>query len=296
MPATPNLTQTKVFSFLVLLLSILNAPFVLAQRKPVNFYLTPSLAEEVLDKNGTQLKNFLEKETGFSITLVIPATYDDMINKFGNGEASFGLMNSQSYVVANRKYGAMVKLRTIRSGHAMYYGMIITHVNTGIKNIKDLEGKTIAFTDELSASGYLFPKRLLDKKGIKPGKEMFLKKHDEVVRQVYEGKVPAGAAFYSAPSSDGVLNDARGRLKDKYPDIDKKVIILEKTEPIPNDPMVFSKNFSTDDARTLYTALVKLSTEPSGKQLLYELYGIEGFVKASDSDYNSLRSALQQDK
>jgi phosphonate transport system substrate-binding protein len=51
---------------------------------------------------------------------------------------------------------------------------------------------------------------------------MFAMKHDEVVKLVYEGKVDAGAAFYSPPAADGTLRDARGRVKDKYPDVEKR--------------------------------------------------------------------------
>lgn len=119
-----------------------------------------------------------------------------------------------------------------------------------------------------------------------------MKKHDEVVRLVYEGKVDAGAAFYSPPSNDGVLRDARARLKEKFPDVESKVVIIAKTDAIPNDPIVFSKNFDPEVARKLYTALVKLASDATGKQTLLDLYGIEGFVKASDADYNSLRTVM----
>ena len=258
----------------------------------INFYLTPSLSAELLDKKGSIIKEFLEKETGFSIKMGIPDSYDELVDHFNSSTPSFAMMSSQSYVLANQKYGAMVKLRTVRFGHSVYYGMIITRASSGIKDISDLQGKTFAYTDELSTSGYLYPKKILERNKVKPSKEFFLKKHDEVVRLVYEGKVDGGAAFYSPPSSDGTLRDARARLKEKFPDVENKVVIIAKTEAIPNDPIVFSKNFNPDVARKLYTALVKLSTDAKGKQALLDLYGTEGFVKASDSDYNSLRGVM----
>jgi phosphonate transport system substrate-binding protein len=39
-------------------------------------------------------------------------------------------------------------------------------------------------------------------------------------------------------------------------------------------------------------ALLKLSMDEKGKQVLLGLYGTEGFVKASDADYSSLRSVM----
>jgi phosphonate transport system substrate-binding protein len=258
----------------------------------INFYLTPSLSAELLDKKGTFIKDFLEKETGLSIKMIIPGSYDALVDHFNSTTPCFAMMSSQSYVLANQKYGAMVKLRTVRFGHSVYYGMIITRAASGIKDINGLQGKSIAYTDEISTSGYLYPKKLLERNKIIPAKVTFVKKHDEVVRLVYEGKVDAGAAFFSPASSDGTIRDARARLKEKYPDVESKVIILAKTDAIPNDPIVFSKNFDADIARKLYTALVKLASDVKGKQTLLDLYGTEGFVKASDADYNSLRGVM----
>jgi phosphonate transport system substrate-binding protein len=262
------------------------------QTETVNFYLTPSVSSELLNSKGSVVKDFLEKETGLSIQMKIPKSYDELVNNFGSQAKCFAMMNSQSYVLANQRFGATVKLRTIRFGHSTYQGMIITHAGSGIKTIKDLEGKTIAYTDELSTSGYLYPRKILEKNKIKPGKEVFVGKHDEVVKQVYERKVDAGAAFFSEPDVDGTLRDARGRIKAKYPDVDKKVIVLIKTDQIPNDPIVFSKNFDPVAANKLCMAMIKLAQDEKGKQALEDLYGTEGFVRASDADYASVRQVM----
>jgi len=279
-----------IFAFLLLLLSItlLKAQ----QTEPINFYLTPSVSAELLKSKGSFIKDFLEKETGISILMKIPASYDELVDHFGSAKACFGIMSSQSYILANKKYGAEVKLRTVRFGHSIYYGMIVARASSGIKALKDLQGKTIAYTDELSTSGYLFPKKMIEKSKVKPSKEIFVKKHDEVVKLVYEGKVDAGAAFYSPPAADGTIRDARASLKDKYPDVESKIVIISQTDAIPNDPIVFSKNFKPEVARKLYLALAKLASAPNGKQALLDLYGVEGFVKAADDDYNSLRGVM----
>lgn len=277
----------RFFSFLPLFFAISTS---LAQQ--VDFYLTPSISSQVLQKNGVYIKQFLEKETGITINLTIPASYDEMVDAFGKPNPCFAIMSSLSYVHANKKHEAVVKLRTVRYGRSVYQGMIVVAAGSSVKSLKDLHGKSIAFTDELSTSGYLYPKSMMQKAGVKAGNELFAKKHDEVIKLVYEGKADAGAAFYSPPSPKGEIHDARARLKAKYPDVEKKVLILATTDPIPNDPIVFSKKFDAETARKLYTALVKLSTDTHGKEVLLELYGTEGFTKASDSDYNSLRGLL----
>ena len=278
--------------FIVFMMLILYVKASAQQNSSIDFYLTPSVSESILQKNGAVIRDFLQKETGLTIRFTIPASYDAMVENFASASPCFAMMSGQSYIRANEKYGAVVKLRAVRFGHSVYYGMIVTRAASGITKLKDLEGKTIAYTDELSTSGYLYPKQLLERNKVKPSRETFVKKHDEVVKLVYEGKVDAGAAFYSPPAADGTLRDARGRLIEKYSDIEKKVIVIAKTEPIPNDPIVFSKNFNPEHARKLSLALMKLAKDEKGKTALIELYGSEGFVKASDADYNSLRQIM----
>jgi phosphonate transport system substrate-binding protein len=280
----------KPYFITLLLAFIINATF--SQQEKINFYLAPSLSQDLIAKKGQYIKEFIEKETGLSIQLVVPSSYDEMVNHFANTKPCFAFMSSQSYILAAQKFGATVKLRTVRFGHSVYYGMILTRTSSGVKDIQDLQGKTIAYTDVLSTSGYLYPKKLLEKNKVKPGKEIFAKTHDEVVKMVYEGKADAGAAFYSPPSSDGVIRDARVKVKDKYPDIQTKLNPIVVTDPIPNDPIVFSKNFHPDAVKKITVALMKLSSDAKGKQTLQDIYGTEGFVKASDADYNSLRLVM----
>jgi phosphonate transport system substrate-binding protein len=280
----------KILPIVLLTLSITIA--VGQTPETVEFFLTPSVSEQLLKEKGVYIKEFLEKETGIKIELKIPKSYDELVDDFGRQSKCFGFMSSQSYVIANDKHKAMVKLRAVRFGHSVYQGMIVTHASSGIKTLNDLAGKTIAYTDELSTSGYLYPKKLLEKVNVKPGKVVFLKKHDEVVKQVYERKVDAGAAFYSPASAEGELRDARGRIATQFPDVEKKVIILVKTNPIPNDPIVFSKGFDVASSNKICVAIMKLSKDEKGRQALLDIYGAEAFVRASDADYNSLRQAM----
>jgi phosphonate transport system substrate-binding protein len=128
---------------------------------------------------------------------------------------------------------------------------------------------------------------------VKPGKTLFAGKHDNVVKLVYEGKVDAGATFYSEPAPDGTIRDARARLLETYPDIAKKVKIVAITEPIPNDPVVFRKGLATDNAYKISLGLIKYVATDTGKNTLTAIYSTEGFVRCSDADYDILRAAIK---
>src|SRR6185295_564017 len=74
------------------------------QTQPViYFYLTPSVSVESMEKSGNFIKDFLEKETGMTIKLGVPPSYDELVDKFGQKEPCFSIMSSQSYVLAHEK-------------------------------------------------------------------------------------------------------------------------------------------------------------------------------------------------
>ncbi len=281
-------------TLLIQLLICIQAINSFGQGEKIKFYLIPSNTAESLLKSGEQMKKLIEKDTGLDLDLEIPASHQELVAKFGEGKPCFGLLNSQSYVVANTKFGAQARLRIVRYGIGLYYGMIVTKATSGIKSLADLNGKTVAFTDQLSTSGYLYPKKLLESQKIKPGKTLFLNSHDEVISQVYSGKVDAGAAFYSPEGPSGELRDARAKVLKKFPDVGKQVIILAKTEPIPNDPITFSKSMNPEVATKIVIAMVKIASTDEGKKLLKDMYDVEGLVRVTDANYNSLRTVISE--
>jgi phosphonate transport system substrate-binding protein len=260
----------------------------------LKFYFTPSLDEKLVREKGQQLLDFVEKETALKFEIHIPQNYDEMIEDFGKGNADMAIMNSMSYITAQEKYDVSAKLRVVRFGKSTYFGQIIAHKDKGIKNVSDLQGKTIAFTDQLSTSGYLFPQKIMKQTGVKPAKTVFAGKHDTVVKMVYEGIVDAGATFYSEPASDGTIRDARAKLLDKYPDVADKVQIIAITEPIPNDPMVFRKDIPNEVSFKVSLALIKYMSTDEGKEVMDALYSVDGLVRCTDSDYDELRRAMNE--
>jgi phosphonate transport system substrate-binding protein len=260
----------------------------------IHFYLTPSVSEELVRSKGQRLVDFLGNETGLSFKLHVPKNYDQMIEDFGTGKADVAIMNSLSYVKANEDFGVSARLRAIRYGRSTYFGQIIVNADKGIETVRDLQDKTIAYTDRSSTSGYLFPQKILKESGVKPGKTVFAGQHDKVVKMVYEGIVDAGATFYSEPAADGSIRDARARIIDSYPDVTEKVKIIKVTEPIPNDPVVFSSQISQEKAYEIALGLIKFVSSEQGKSTMMDLYSTEGFVRCSDADYDMLRQALKE--
>ncbi|MFN9067805.1 MAG: phosphate/phosphite/phosphonate ABC transporter substrate-binding protein [Bdellovibrionales bacterium] len=256
------------------------------EKNPIKLYFVPSVDAKVIEDNSKIFRTFLEKNTPYKFEVSIPQSFVAVVEAFGTKRADVAAMNTFGYALANKKYGAEARLTVLRHGSATYQAQFITRADSKIKKIEDLEGKKMAFVDPASTSGYLVPLKTLKDKNIKPKETVFAMKHDSVVSMVYQGQVDAGATFYSPPS-EGKIEDARRLVKTQYPDVEEKVVIVELSKPVPNDPIVFRKDLTEDMKTNIAKAFKDFVQTPEGKKAFQEIYGVTDLKDANDGDYQA---------
>lgn len=267
-----------------------------SKNNPVRLYFTPSVDANRITNNAGELVEFLQKETGYYFQTAVPSSYIAVVEAFGTQKADIAGINTFSYLMAREKYGAEARLRIVRVGNeTTYKGQFITHIDRGINSIEELQGRTIAYVDPSSTSGYILPKAMLNKKGIRPAEEVFAMKHENVVTMVYQKQVDAGATYYSPRSPEtGLIMDARMRVMQQFPDVEKKVKIIGFTQEIPNDPIVFRKELPAEMKEKIVKAFLKFVSTPKGQHSLFEIFDAVSLIPTKDSDYNVLRKILKE--
>ncbi len=103
-------------------------------------------------------------------------------------------------------------------GADAYYAYIATRADTGIESLEDLEGKTIAMVDPMSASGGIFPRYTLAEAGFDAGDVEtppgdfdieWAGGHDAALRVLEEGHVDAAAyGDFTHPDNDEIVKIA----------------------------------------------------------------------------------------
>jgi len=263
-----------------------------SDENPIKISLVPGQDVKVLEENGNKVVQFLEKDVGLKFRLNVPVSFVAVVEALGTKRADIGLMNTFGYLLAHDRYGARVRLIGLYNGADVYWGEILAHVD-GPKKLEDINGKKFAFVDPASTSGYILAAKLFRDQKIKPKEVMFAGRHDSVALMVYQKRVDAGACYYAEPDK-GVPQDARKLLLTQHPDVFEKVKILAKTGPIPNDPVVFRKDFPEDLQEKIVVSLKKYIATPEGAIALEGLYHMNGFRDAKDEDYTQIRSVLQE--
>jgi phosphonate transport system substrate-binding protein len=260
------------------------------RKNPVKLSMVPSSDASKILANMKPVAQCLEKEAKIFVDISVPNNYVVVVESLGSKKVDVAFLPTFGYILANEKYQSEALLKASRHGETTYQGAIVSRNDDKIKSVSDLVGKKIAYVDPASTSGYILPKKLLTDKNIKTSEEVFAGKHDVVVTMVYQGQVDAGAVYYNKPI-DGKIRDARERVSTQFPDIEKKVKILELTSEIPNDPIVVRKDLDAalkEKLSKAFQVCVKQNTES-----FKGINNSDGFASVKDSDYDGLRATIK---
>jgi phosphonate transport system substrate-binding protein len=263
-----------------------------SKKNPIHISLVPGQDARILEQSGIKLADFLKKEVGLHFELNVPINFIAVVEALGTKRADMAMMNTFGYLLAHEKHGARVRLIGIFNNTDQYYGQIIARAD-GPKKIEDLKGKSFAYVDPASTSGHLMAAKLLQEKKINPKNIIFAGRHDSVVLMVYQNRVDAGATYH-ALEYNNEPQDARKLIKAQHPDVFDKVKVLALTGPIPNDPVVFRKDFPLDIEEKIIAAMKKYIKTPEGAVVMEALYHMDDLRDATDDDYKEIRKTLSE--
>jgi phosphonate transport system substrate-binding protein len=248
-------------------------------------------AQQVI-QNAQPIVEILQNRLGMEVQPFVATDYTGVVEALRANKLDIAFLTPASYVMAKNEANVKVVLKSERKGSPFYYAAIITHADSGIKRLEDLRGKTFAFGDPLSTSANVFPRKMFHEQGIDPVRDfkqiLYSGGHDATVLAVLNGKVDAGATYANSP--DGKDTAWMRYLKD--PEDVKKIRAIAFSEPIPADNLVINGNLDDGIARKIEEIFLELSRDAKGKKMLRDLYQIDGFVPATDKDYDSVRQAF----
>jgi len=172
-------------------------------------------------------------------------------------------------------------------GETTYYSFIIVPASSPVRSLVELRGKTFAFTDPMSNSGWLMPVYMLRQMGESAekffGRTIYTYSHDNSIRAVSDGLVD-GAAVDSLVYEYALRQDPSltARLR---------VIVRSGANAIP--PVVVRPTLDPGQKSILKELFLTMHESPDGRAALAPLM-IDRFVGISDSAYESVRSALRE--
>lgn len=252
----------------------------------VKLGILPRLSAVELHTMFAPLAEYLSKETGEKVSIVIPKDFTAFKEAVMGGQVDLGFANSLIYVELKRDAGVEpLALSAEQKAGTRFRGIIIARKDGGIEKVQDLKGKRLVFVEKDSAAGYIFQMLLLNKAGLDVKKDFttlpFAKKHDNV----------AMAVFNKAADAGGLREDDFEKMKDKV-DI-SQLKIVGYTDYFPNWPLFATKKMDKGAADKVRAALLKLKPQAPDSVKILGSAKLTGFTAVSDKDYDLLRQAAK---
>lgn len=213
---------------------------------------------------------------GLKVRVIIVKNYLSLGEQIKKGTIDGGWFSPFAYITAAEMTPLIPVATPLINGKDFYNGYIITRKDSGIASLQDLSGRTFAYVDKNSASGYLYARHSIKEAGLDPdhlfSKVSFAGSHDQVLYGVINGEFDAGATY----------NEAYGKMQESGTDL-SCLQIISTTGNIQKDAIAFSKNLDEGRIQEIKNAFVNFHgfsgiTTP-----------VTGFVEAKDSNYDLIR-------
>lgn len=206
------------------------------------------------------------------------ASYEDLANELEKGRVDYAWMSPTLMMLTNERIQLRPLLSAVRNDRVDYCAALFVDGNKPWTTLDEMRGKTVAWVDAASASGYLFPRLHLAARGIDPttffGKELFLRTHTDVVHAVVDGRADVGATYGERAQFDEPIV----RAGFKHVAKDHPFRVLEWTRAIPNDMIVGHGLLSKPEHRVFSNAILTLAETDKGRRLLFKAFHAEQFM------------------
>jgi phosphonate transport system substrate-binding protein len=251
---------------------------------PINVGMIPDSGAKPADLLAKEpLKDYLTKNMGRPVKLVIPASYEETVEGLGNGSLDFAYLGGFTYIKAHKDFGVVPLVQ--RSADLQFHSLFIVSAKSDIRSLSDLKGKKFAFGDVNSSSGHLIPYLELRQAGIDPDSDLkyrYTGNHQATAKAVESGAADAGAldeTVYNSMVAEGKLDAT-------------KVRVFYSSKPFVDYVWVARKDVDAATQEKFVQAFLRLQ-EGQDDKVLQILRG-KKFVKANNEEYTILRLVANQ--
>ncbi len=279
--------RVSVWLSAVALVLLAGTPRLEAQ-KPLHLVLTPSQKPTDLLATGQEFAEKLGKLVDMPVRVTVASDYAAVVEALRNGTADLAFAHPVGYVLANREAKAMIVVRNRWHGKTTFTSRIYVRKDSGLATLEALRGRTIAFIDPASSSGYIYPMVLLMQRGLVQNRDpktffrevVFAGSHDAGMRALLNGHVDSLASFDLA--REQYIKDPVER---------ERIVWIAESPPIPESGICARAGLDPTVVAKVRSALLRMHG-PEYAPLLKRLYDIDGFEPADDGDYAPVRAAV----
>ncbi len=248
-------------------------------KPPIRVGLTPVFLDEHPTFNN-EWRAYLERRLGQPVSFIQRGNYREIIDMLRDEKLDFAWLSGYPYV-RNKDELRLVAVPLYKGEPRYQAYLIVSSSDNQTQSLDDLRGKTFAFCDPDSNSGYLFVVHQLSKQGEDPssffGRTFFTWSHLKVVQAVASGMAQGGAV-------DGYVWDT---LALAHPELTSQTRVLSKSRQFGSAPFVAGRAASKIQLSKLQQVLIQMSLDQEGRGLLQTL-NLDGFGYGNERLYDTI--------
>lgn len=262
--------------------------------KELTFAVVPAENASGVSDRYTPFTAYLSKELGVPVKLRIANDYAAVIEGQRAGNIQIAHYGPASYATA---YMTGVKTEPFvtnrnNEGAVGYYSVIYVKADSPYKTIQDLKGKSIAFVDPNSTSGYNAPRFFLHKAGIDVdtffSKSVITGSHENGVIALAKGTVDCAADWWDSDEESNLTRmAAKGMVKKE----DFRIVF--KSGLLAGSPYAYLSDMPGDLKQAIVKAFMDAPTkDPAAFARLSDGKDKE-FVAVTHKDYQDTVDMIQ---
>jgi phosphonate transport system substrate-binding protein len=214
----------------------------------------------------------LQGATGLRFHLVAEAAIPVFEKGLHAGAYDFAYMNPYHYVVASRRQGYRAILRDTE---AMLNGIVVVRKDSGLTDVRMLDGRKVAFPAPNAMGAALIPRAEFARKHHIKITEVYVKSHDSAYLNVLLGQADAAGGI-------------RATFDQQKPEVRDGLVVIYETERYTPHPVAVHPRIPAEVVDRVRTAMLAMAAEPRGAALLAEI-PVKALGPAGDGDYDPLR-------
>lgn len=285
-----DFTKRLIGCLLICIIATVAAP-VSASDQPKELLLGIEPEHNIFDQmqRYRYLASYLSNHLGVKVNLTIMSRYGEVLKRFKSRKldgafltaytASMGIKDLNLEPIANP-----VNL----NGEFTSQGYIFVRKDSGIRDVKNMEGKRIVFVDPATMEGYLFPLAYLERHGIKNINKFFTRfdfsgSHVSSILAVLDGRADIGSA------KDTIFND----MVRNDPSVQQELEIIAKSPKTPEITLCISNETDLYLQAKLINILLQMDKTAQGKKVLEQFKALR-FVKSNKKDFAIIEEMAQE--
>jgi len=251
---------------------------------PLSFGVFPRWNAHIMVRDFMPLARILSHVLQREVRVETDKDFESFMRRVYAGEFDIVYLNQLQYVQAHAVAGYVAIAKLCESPACTITAAIVVRNGSGVNQVSDLRGKTVAFADRNALVSYYLASATLRMAGLDPGQYhvIFTKNPPNALFAVYNGAAQAagvGSPVFSRPE---ILQ--RVDLK--------RLRVLAESQAIPQLPVAVRGNLDAQLTRRILDVLLDLPQRKDGAEWLRKL-NAERFEVANDSEYGMVKNIVE---